>query len=106
MIVLFRTLGYLEGISLLVLLGIAMPLKYALGLATAVKIVGWIHGLLFMAYVVVMAAVSTDRKWKVQRTATAFFAAVVPFGTFLFDRSLVRELAGEARASHVVETRS
>ena len=45
-----RRIGYAEAISFLVLLGVAMPLKYLAGMPMAVKVVGWIHGVLFVAY--------------------------------------------------------
>ena len=45
-----RILGNVEGVSYLLLLGVAMPLKYAFGLPLAVKIVGMAHGVLFLAY--------------------------------------------------------
>ncbi len=88
----FRKIGYLEGISLLILLGIAMPLKYALDMPEAVKVIGWIHGILFIGYVILLAIVSIEQKWPVKRTAAALLASVLPFGTFVFDRSFTREI--------------
>ncbi|WP_317048755.1 DUF3817 domain-containing protein [Hymenobacter sediminis] len=58
-----RVVGFLEGISFLVLLGIAMPLKYLLGQPEAVRIVGMAHGVLFVAYVLLVLQVSLERSW-------------------------------------------
>jgi integral membrane protein len=81
-----RVVGSIEGISYLLLLFIAMPLKYLAGMPLAVKYVGWIHGVLFMAYVAAMLLAAGDREWGIWKIARAFVAAVVPFGTFYTDR--------------------
>jgi integral membrane protein len=87
----FRMMGIAEGISFLVLLFIAMPLKYFMQVPEAVKIVGWIHGALFIAFIYlafeVMGALKKDIAW----LAKAFVAAIIPFGTFIFDRQLKLE---------------
>lgn len=82
----FRLVGYLEGLSLLVLLGIAMPLKYVFSNPEGVRVVGWIHGLLFILYVALLALVSSEQKWSGRRVAQALIASVLPFGTFAFDK--------------------
>ena len=86
-----RTIGFLEGISFLVLIGIAMPLKYVAGRPEAVSVVGAAHGALFVLYVLAVAHVMVVRRWPIERALVAVIAAVVPFGPFLFDRSLKRE---------------
>src|SRR5690349_20449352 len=86
-----RMLGICEGISLLVLLGIAMPLKYLAGKPEAVKIIGWIHGLLFILFIVAVVVVYFQRKWKITKLLLAVAAAFFPFGTFLFDAKLKKE---------------
>jgi len=86
----FRITGFLEGISFLVLMGIAMPMKYIYGEPMAVKMVGWIHGLLFMAYVVLLTQVATEKSWPVKKSFFGFIAAILPFGTFLFDRAYLQ----------------
>jgi integral membrane protein len=93
-----RVVGFVEGISYLLLLFIAMPLKYLAGMPLAVRYVGWIHGMLFMAYVAVMLLAAVDREWGLWKTARAFVAAVVPFGTFYTDR----EWREEEEAAHAV----
>jgi integral membrane protein len=82
----FRKIAMFEGISYLLLLCIAMPLKYVYGLPMAVTIVGSVHGLLFILFMVWMYIVydtySTDLKWM----AKAFLASIIPFGTFVMDK--------------------
>jgi len=84
----FRTIGYAEGISLLILLGIAMPLKYLAGNPLAVKYTGWAHGLLFVAYLALALWVKEQENWPFKYLIYAFLAAFFPFGTFLFDKWL------------------
>jgi integral membrane protein len=83
-----RKLGLIEGTSLLVLMGIAMPLKYFAGQPMAVKITGWIHGILFIAFCVVLLRTMFVAKWPILRGALLFIAALVPFGPFLVDRRM------------------
>src|SRR5688572_3780240 len=90
----FRFIALLEGISFLVLLGVAMPLKYFADMPLAVRVVGWIHGLLFIAYCWVLFEVANDRGWPWTKNAKLFVAALVPFGPFMMDKSL-REERGE-----------
>ena len=91
-----RLVALLEGTSFLVLLFIAMPLKYFAGMPFAVRVVGSVHGLLFVVFVVALIRVSITRPWPFRRALLAFVASIVPFGTFLFDRSLQQEIADRA----------
>ena len=86
-----RKAGIAEGISFLVLLGIAMPLKYLLNQPMAVTIVGWAHGVLFVAFLFLAWEVKTDRNKSFKWFATAFIASIVPTGTFFFDKKLKEE---------------
>ena len=86
-----RAIALIEGISFLLLLGVAMPLKYFSGLPAAVKIVGWAHGLLFVLYLIAVAEVTVTRSWSLARVLGALVAAVLPFGTFVLDAQLRRE---------------
>ena len=86
-----RKTGIAEGISFLVLLGIAMPLKYIFHQPMAVKIFGWAHGILFMVFLVLAWEVKTDRKKSFKWFALAFLAAIIPTGTFFFDKKLKEE---------------
>jgi integral membrane protein len=89
----FRMVGIAEGISFLVLLLIAMPLKYFFNFPEAVKVMGWIHGALFVAFIwlafEVMGSLNKNFLW----FCKAFVAAFIPLGTFVFDRQLKKEAA-------------
>jgi integral membrane protein len=88
----FRFIAILEGISFLTLLCIAMPLKYLAGMPMPVKINGWIHGLLFILYIIFLLQVRATLKWSFKQTLTAFIAAFLPFGTFVLDAKVLRKL--------------
>lgn len=88
----FRVIAFLEGLSFLVLLGIAMPLKYYADLPSAVRVVGSLHGFLFIAYALVTGLLLLRGQWSMGRSAIAMGASLLPFGTFLFDRSVKREV--------------
>jgi len=83
--------GIAEGISFITLLFIAMPLKYIVGDPRAVLYVGWVHGLLFMIYILTLIIVAIKLDWKLKKTVVAFLASLVPFGTFIMDKSLRKE---------------
>ena len=95
----FRVIGFLEGMSFLLLLLVAMPLKYIFDLPLAVRITGSVHGLLFILFVAALFRVATKRSWPPRRSLAAFVASLVPFGTFVLDRALKRELESDARAA-------
>lgn len=80
-----HVLGVVEGISYLLLLFVAMPMKYALGMPLAVRIVGSVHGALFVAFVVALVWAMVRRGWSYERAAMAFGASLIPFGTFIVD---------------------
>lgn len=86
----FRTVAIAEGISFLVLLFIAMPLKYMADMPLAVKVVGWIHGVLFVWYWVAALPLFTKLKWDVERIFGLGLASVLPFGTFVMERMWLR----------------
>jgi integral membrane protein len=86
-----RVYGFLEGISLLFLLLVAMPLKYLFHLPLAVRIAGGVHGLLFLLFVSAVCRASTERGWTARRTLMMLGAAFVPGGTLALDSSLERE---------------
>ena len=83
-----RILGNIEGISYLLLLGIAMPMKYFFGIPMAVKIVGMAHGVLFLAYCLLLVLQISMNKWHVLFGIYLFVATLIPFGTFVTDRKL------------------
>ena len=94
-----RVIGIVEGVSFLVLLLIAMPLKYAAGKPEMVQVVGMAHGVLFVLYLAAAGWVANLRAWPLSRLAAAFAASVLPTGTFIFDRSLRREQLSTPEAS-------
>mgnify|MGYP001603500758 CR=1 FL=1 len=85
-----RIIGIAEGISFLVLLGIAMPLKYYFEFPLAVKVVGWMHGVLFILFIIAVFMAIKPMNWKFFSVIVALAASLVPFGTFILDRQLRR----------------
>lgn len=82
----FRVVSLLEGVSYIVLLGVAMPLKYFAGNTTAVPLVGRVHGGLFVLFVIALASVAAANRWSRREVVTAFVAAMLPFGAFWLER--------------------
>ena len=85
---LLRRIAYVEGWSYILLLFVAMPLKYLLDQPLAVRLVGAAHGGLFLALVAVLLACWIAHRWSVPRVALVGIASLVPFGTFWADRHL------------------
>lgn len=85
---LLRRLALIEGVSFLILLFIAMPLKYLAGMPMAVKIVGWAHGLLFVAFCFALLQTMLTMNWGFKRAAIVFIASLLPFGPFVLDRRM------------------
>lgn len=90
---LLRKVSLAEGVSFLVLLGIAMPLKYMAGDPTAVKIVGWVHGALFVALSALVLRAYGAGRLSFGESAMLWVAALLPFGPFWMDRRLRTKLA-------------
>lgn len=86
----FRLIGTLEGASFLILLLIAMPLKYWAGIPEMVKVVGWAHGVLFVLYLIAVARARFVLKWSVTQVFFALLASVIPFGPFIIDRQYLK----------------
>ncbi len=84
----FRMTALAEGISFLTLLCIAMPMKYFMGMPEVVRVVGSIHGGLFLLYVGLLAIVHTKQRWSFMFSLYALVASVIPFGTFVLDKHL------------------
>jgi integral membrane protein len=86
-----RVIGIIEAISFLILLGIAMPLKYFAGMPEAVSVAGWLHGILFVAFFIALMLARDAMQWSVRWTAIVLLAAFLPFGPFVIDGRLRRE---------------
>jgi integral membrane protein len=86
-----RLIGVVEGSSFLILLGVAMPLKYMAGMPQMVSVVGMAHGVLWLLFLAAVVDVRTRRDWPWSRVATAVVSSVLPFGPFVMDPSLKRE---------------
>jgi len=83
-----RTVSLAEGISFLVLLGVAMPLKYFANFPEAVKVAGWTHGVLFMALCAALVYAKVAAKWPAGRAGMVLVAGLLPFGPFVIDRRM------------------
>ena len=88
-----RVIGWWEGVSFLLLLGVAMPLKYFADMPMAVRVVGMAHGVLFVVYVVVALQTALERNWPWRRTALVLLASMLPAGPFVVDAKILREEA-------------
>jgi len=89
----FRKVAVAEGISYLLLLFVAMPLKYFADMPLAVKYTGWAHGLLFVLYAVLLIMAWMEQKWSFGKAVLIFFASLLPFMPFVVDRKLKDERA-------------
>ncbi len=83
-----RAMTFLEGCSFLLLLGVAMPLKYMADMPLAVRLVGAVHGVLFLAFVVLTLRAMRERGKPFGWGARFAVASLIPFGTFALDRGL------------------
>lgn len=87
----FRKIAFAEGVSFIVLLFIAMPLKYFAGMPMAVTIVGGLHGVLFVAFVILAREVKNEYKMSWTWMGKALLASILPFGTFYMDKYWKKE---------------
>ena len=87
----FRVLSLIEGISLLLLLFVAMPLKYYLAVGGPVFYIGMAHGVLFLCYLVASLAISHKQGWSIAYWLLVFGLGLVPLGFLLLDKKLKQE---------------
>jgi integral membrane protein len=87
----FRITALLEGVSYLLLLFIAVPIKYLYEDPQYVKMLGMPHGILFMAYIVLAILISANMKWKTKTILLVLLASVIPFGTFYIDKKYLKK---------------
>ncbi len=86
-----RAVGLIEGASYILLLFVAMPLKYVFGLPMAVRVTGMVHGLLFILFVYALLRAAQSRHWSLKRSAMVFIASLIPFGPLFIDKMLLLE---------------
>ncbi len=86
----FRIIGVLEGISYLLLLFIATPIKYLFENEFFVKLLGMPHGLLFIGYIILAIMLKYEQEWKPKTFAIILAASIIPFGTFYVDKKYLR----------------
>lgn len=85
-----RITALLEGVSLLLLFGIAMPLKYFYEMPHATQEIGMAHGVLFLAYCALVIIVAVEKKWSIKVILLSLIASLLPFGTFIADKKYFR----------------
>ncbi|MDA0889998.1 MAG: DUF3817 domain-containing protein [Bacteroidetes bacterium] len=90
---LFRIIALLEGVSYILLLFIAVPLKYWGGDEQYVKLLGMPHGVLFVAYIFLAYFIKEDKKWGTKDFGIVLLASILPFGTFYVDWKYLKPLA-------------
>jgi integral membrane protein len=84
----FRITALTEGVSFLLLLGIAMPLKYFANFPEAVSVVGMLHGVLFVLYIIGIAVMTVLYRWSLLLIIGALLSSIVPLGPFFLDKKL------------------
>ena len=93
MITAFRIIAFLEGVSYILLLFIAVPIKYMLQDESYVKLLGMPHGLLFVAYIAMAFVLRPEHRWSNFVFAKILLASLVPFATFYVDFKYLKPLA-------------
>ena len=88
--VIFRIIAFLEGVSYILLLFIAVPIKYSLGDSTYVKLLGMPHGALFVAYFLLAIIIKNNEKWNKTELFIVLICSIVPFGTFYIDKKYLK----------------
>ena len=87
----FRIVAFLEGVSYLLLLFLAVPIKCNMGDPTYVKLLGMPHGLLFIAYLALSYLLKDEQKWERKSYLIILAASVIPFGAFYIDKKYLRK---------------
>lgn len=90
MIKFFKIIALLEGISLLLLLLFAMPMKYIFELPIYVRIIGMAHGILFIAYIALAVMNKIEEQWDNKKFLVICLASVIPFGTFYIEKKYLQ----------------
>jgi integral membrane protein len=94
-----RLLGFLEGMTLILIISLGMPLKYFFGLPMVVKVIGPIHGGFFLVFVFYAFLVGIQENWSFLKvTVKLWIASFIPFGNFYVDRTLLKPLQDQAKS--------
>ncbi|MBU2946943.1 DUF3817 domain-containing protein [Zobellia uliginosa] len=91
MLSLFRVTAILEGISYLALFAVTMPLKYLADLPLPNKYVGYAHGVLFIAYIILAVVLWMEQKWSIKKAFVILIASLLPFATFYVEKKYLTE---------------
>ena len=92
MIYIYRLIAFLEGVSYILLLLIAVPIKYLLNEAFYVKILGMPHGILFILYILFSIIAKIKYNWNFRKFLVISISSLVPFGTFYIDKKYLTKL--------------
>tara|TARA_B100002049_G_C15875910_1_gene289525 strand:- start:191 stop:472 length:282 start_codon:yes stop_codon:yes gene_type:complete len=90
MIKAFQIISILEGVSLLLILFVSMPLKYIFDMPEANQVIGMAHGILFLVYVVMAILVKSELNWNFKTLLIVLACSIIPFGTFWMDRKYLK----------------
>jgi len=90
MLKIFRTVAILEGISYLALFAVTMPLKYLADIPMPNKYVGYAHGVLFIAYIILAIVFWAEKKWSIKKGIILLLASLLPFATFYVDKKYLK----------------
>ena len=91
MIPIFKIVSFLEGLSYILLLFIATPIKYLQGDPTYVKWLGMPHGILFVAYIILAVMLKYELNWNFKKFAIVCALSLIPFGTFFVGKYLKKD---------------
>lgn len=86
----FKKIAWLEGISLLLLLFFAMPIKYIFHIPFYVKTIGLAHGILFIAYILFAIILKIRLNWDIKKFFLVCIASIIPFGTFYVEKKILK----------------
>ena len=87
---LFKIIALLEGLSLLLLLFFAMPMKYVMEEPVYVKVIGMAHGILFIVYIILAVILKIEENWDWKKFGIICIASIIPFGTFYIERKYLK----------------
>lgn len=85
----YRVMAYATGVMLLLLVFVAMPMKYVGDDERGVQIIGTIHGWLYLVYLIVAFMLAHRLRWPVGRTILLLLAGTIPFASFVAERKVV-----------------